>query len=99
MKAWLAVVALAVVPLVGCGSSRELNKARIAANTAKKDADTLRAENNALKARVAELEGELAAVTKERDELKVAAEQQSTPAAVPASGKKRSGKRQAPVRE
>lgn len=94
MKAWLAVVALAVVPLVGCGSSRELNKARIAANTAKKDADTLRAENTALKAKVAELEGELAAVTKERDELKVAVEQQpSAPATVPASGKKRSGKR------
>ncbi|MBZ4419113.1 hypothetical protein [Myxococcus sp. RHSTA-1-4] len=92
MKAWLAVVALTVVPLVGCGSSRELNKARIAANTAKKDADTLRAENNALKAKVSELELELTAVTKERDELKAAAEQPA-PAAVPASGKKRSGKR------
>ncbi|WP_164019170.1 hypothetical protein [Pyxidicoccus trucidator] len=89
MKAWMAVVALAVVPLVGCGSSRELNKARIEANTARKDADTLRAENNALKTKVTELEGELALLTKERDELKVAAETATTPAAVPAAGKKR----------
>ena len=89
MKAWIAVVALAVVPLVGCGSSREMNKARIEANTARKDADTLRAENNALKAKVTEREGELASVTKERDELKVAAETAPTPAAVPAAGKKR----------
>ncbi|MFP2906200.1 hypothetical protein ACLESD_14265 [Pyxidicoccus sp. 3LFB2] len=88
MKAWMAVVALAVVPLVGCGSSRELNTARIAANTARKDADTLRAENNALKAKVTELEGELASVTKERDELKVAAETPA-PTVAPASGKKR----------
>ncbi len=89
MKAWMAVVALAVVPLVGCGSSRELNKARIEANTARKDADTLRAENNALKAKVTELEGDLATLTKERDELKVAAEQAPAPAATPAAGKKR----------
>lgn len=92
MKAWMAVVALAVVPLVGCGSSRELNKARIEANTARKDADTLRAENNALKAKVTELEGQLASVTKERDDMKLAAEQ-AAPAAVPAAGKKRSGKK------
>ena len=91
MKAWMAVVALAVVPLVGCGSSRELNRARIEANTAKKDADTLRAENNALKAKVTELEGEVATLTKERDELRAAAV--AAPAAVPAGGKKRPGKK------
>ncbi|MFP2925801.1 hypothetical protein ACLESO_11400 [Pyxidicoccus sp. 3LG] len=89
MKAWMAVVALAVVPLVGCGSSRELNKAKIEANTLRKDADTLRAENAALKTKVSELEGELGLVTKERDELKTAAAEQPAPAAVPASGKKR----------
>ncbi|MCP3137166.1 hypothetical protein [Pyxidicoccus xibeiensis] len=89
MKAWMAVVALAVVPLVGCGSSREMNKAKIEANTLRKDADTLRAENAALKTKVSELEGELALVSKERDELKTAAAEQPAPAAVPAGGKKR----------
>jgi hypothetical protein len=92
MKAWMAVVALAVLPLVGCGSSRELNKARIETNTARKDADSLRAENKALKEKVTELEGELASTTKERDELKVAAEEAATPAVVPAAGKKRGKK-------
>jgi outer membrane murein-binding lipoprotein Lpp len=88
MKAWLAVAALTVIPLTGCGNSRELNKARLATNAARKDADTLRAENNALKTKVTELEMELAAATKERDELKAAAEA-PPPAATPASGKKR----------
>jgi len=66
MKAWRAVAMLAVVSLVGCGGSRELNRAR-------EDADALRAENAALKAKVSALEGQLASVTKERDELKTAA--------------------------
>ncbi|QSQ21541.1 hypothetical protein JY651_41230 [Pyxidicoccus parkwayensis] len=93
MKAWMAVVALTVVPLVGCsGSSRELNKARIEANTAKKDSDSLRAENKALKEKVTELEGELAALAKERDDLKTVIEQSVTPSAVPASGKKKGKK-------
>ncbi len=86
MKAWMAVVTLAVVPLVGCGSSRELNRARVEASTARKEVDTLRAENNALKAKVTELEEGLATVTKERDELKVAAE---TPPPVEPPAKKR----------
>jgi chromosome segregation ATPase len=90
MKAWVAVVALTVAPLVGCGgSSRELKRAQIAANTAKKDADSLRAENKALQDKVSELEGEVASLTKERDELKTALDQASMPSAVPASGKKR----------
>jgi|GEM_PF-2284765 len=92
MKAWMAVAMLAVVPLVGCGGSRELNRAKAEANVLRKDTETLRAENEALKTKVGELEGELASTSKERDELKVAAEQAAAaavPAAVPASGKKR----------
>ncbi|NTX05993.1 hypothetical protein HUA74_22305 [Myxococcus sp. CA051A] len=91
MKAWMAVAMLAVVPLVGCGGSRELNRAKVEVNVLRKDKETLSAENEALKTKVGELEGELANVSKERDELKVAAEQAAAaaPAAVPASGKKR----------
>ncbi len=89
MKAWMAVVTLAVVPLVGCGSSRELNRARVEASTARKEVDTLRAENNALKAKVTELEEGLATVTKERDELKVAAETPPPPVEPPAKKRKK----------
>ncbi|HVG61639.1 MAG TPA: hypothetical protein VNA24_23970, partial [Hyalangium sp.] len=48
--AWRAVAMLAVVSLVGCGGSHELNRAR-------EDADALRAENAALKAKVSALDG------------------------------------------
>lgn len=91
MKAWLAVVALTMVPLIGCsGNSRELKRAQIEANTARKDADSMRAENKALHEKVTELEGEIASLTKERDDLKAVIEQSVTaPSAVPASGKKR----------
>ncbi len=95
MKAWMAVVALSVMPLVGCGPSRELKRARFEATTARKDADSLREENGALKSKVSELEEEVSSLTKERDELKAAAELQPTPApaAMPASGKKRPTKK------
>jgi len=90
MKAWMTVVSLAVVPLtVGCTSSRELTRARVEANALRKDADTLREENAALKERVGELEGQLATVLEERDALKAAAEQPPEPVVAPAAGKKR----------
>jgi cell division protein FtsB len=96
MKAWMAVIVLAATPLVGCGNSREQQRARIELNTLRKDTDTLRAENTALKQKVTELEGQVAGVTKERDDLRAAADEQAASnAVVPASGssKKRSGKK------
>ncbi|MCP3063479.1 hypothetical protein LXT21_32345 [Myxococcus sp. K38C18041901] len=91
MKAWMAVAMLAVVPLVGCGGSRELNRARAETNVLKKTTEELRSENEALKTKVTELEGEVASVTKERDDLKVAVEQAAAEAAAAAqsAGKKR----------
>jgi len=89
MKAWMAVAVLAL-SLVGCGNSRELTRAKAEANILRSDTKKLQEENEALKEKVTGLELELASVTKERDELKAAAEQAAqAPAAVPASGKKR----------
>ncbi|MCE9668394.1 hypothetical protein LY474_11275 [Myxococcus stipitatus] len=89
MKAWTAVAVLAL-SLVGCGNSRELTRAKAEANILRSDTKKLQEENEALKEKVTGLELELTSVTKERDELKAAAEQAAqAPAAVPASGKKR----------
>jgi hypothetical protein len=81
MKAWMAVVALAVGPLCACGPSKELRQVRAEARSLREEAESLRAEtrvlraeNSRLKSRAGDLEDSLEEVTRERDELKVAAE-------------------------
>ncbi|KFE69386.1 hypothetical protein [Hyalangium minutum] len=84
MKAWMAALVLALAPLVACGPSKELERA-------KGDADALRQENTKLKTQLAELEGNFQKVRQERDQLKLAAAKPApaaTPAPAPAAPKK-----------
>ncbi len=90
MKAWVAVVALAVGPLSACGPSKELRQVRaesasLRAESEKLNAEVrvLRSENKALKSKVEELEDSLQDVSRERDELKVAAERPAAPSKKP----------------
>jgi uncharacterized protein YlxW (UPF0749 family) len=85
MKIWVAVAVLAVGPLSACGPSKELRQVRAEAYSLRTETDSLRAEvrvlrgeNKTLKSQVEELEDTLAAVSRDRDELKVAAERPAT---------------------
>jgi len=94
MKTWVAVAVLAVGPLSACGPSKELRQVRAEATALRTQTDSLsaevrglRAENKKLKAKVEDLQDSLTEVSRERDELKLAAER---PASVPTrkSGRK-----------
>jgi uncharacterized protein YlxW (UPF0749 family) len=94
MKARVMVVALCVGFLTACGPSKELRQVRSEASSLRTEVDSLRAEvrvlraeNKTLKSKVGELEGSLEDVTRERDELRAAAER---PAASPS---RKSGRR------
>jgi uncharacterized coiled-coil DUF342 family protein len=88
MKTWVLVAVLAVGPLSACGPSKELRQVRAEATSLRTETESLRAEarvlraeNKTLKAKVGDLEDSLAELSRERDELKLAAEK---PAPVPA---------------
>lgn len=88
MKTWMLVAVLAVGPLSACGPSKELRQVRAEASELRTETDSLRAEvrvlraeNKQLKAKVGDLEDNLIEVSRERDELKLAAEK---PASSPA---------------
>lgn len=94
MKTWVAVAVLAVGPLSACGPSKELRQVRAEANALRSETDSLRAEvrvlraeNKTLKEKAGDLEDSLMEVSRERDELRLAAER---PASGPArkSGRK-----------
>ena len=81
MKIWVTVAVLAVGTLSACGPSKELRQVRSEATglrseveSLRAEARVLRAENKTLKRKVSDLEDSLAEMTRERDELKVAAE-------------------------
>ncbi|WP_224364980.1 hypothetical protein [Hyalangium versicolor] len=78
MKAWMAALVFAVVPLVACGPSQELEHAR-------EQVDALQQENAKLKTRVSDLEGSLQNLRHERDQLKLAAAAKPAPAPAPAA--------------
>jgi hypothetical protein len=85
MKAWKAVVVLSLAALAGCGPSKELKQAQV-------EMEVLRKENATLKTKLTGLEGTLAQVTKERDQLKAsAARPASTPAPAPAPAPAKKG--------
>jgi hypothetical protein len=90
MKAWMTVVMLSVGCLAACGSSAELEQARV-------EAETLRKENAALKTRAGELEGTLQKATQERDQLKATVAK--LPAAPPAAATPPAPANPAPVKK
>jgi uncharacterized protein YlxW (UPF0749 family) len=84
MKTWVVVAVLAVGPLSACGPSKELRQVRAEASALRTETDSLhaevrvlRAENKTLKTKVRDLEYTLTEVSRERDELKLAAERPS----------------------
>lgn len=94
MKTWVVVAALTVGPLSACGPSKELRQVRAEADSLRTETDSLRAEvrvlraeNKTLKAKVGDLEDNLIEVSRERDELRLAAER-PTPAPTRKSGRK-----------
>lgn len=85
MKTWVMAV-LAGGLLSACGPSKELRQVRAEATSLRSETDSLRAEtrvlraeNKTLKAKVADLEDNLSEVSRERDELKLAAERPAPP--------------------
>ncbi|MDY7232709.1 hypothetical protein [Hyalangium rubrum] len=94
MKTWVAVGALALGVLSACGPSKELRQVRSEASSLRTEVESLqsevrvlRAENKNLRSKMGDLEDSLTEVTRERDELKLAAER---PAPTPS---KKSGRR------
>lgn len=91
MKTWVVMAVLAGGLLSACGPSKELRQVRSEAATLRSETDSLRAEarvlraeNKTLKTKVADLEDTLTEVSRERDELKLAAERPApTPAKKP----------------
>ncbi|WP_224364978.1 hypothetical protein [Hyalangium versicolor] len=81
--------------LAACGPSKELRQVRAEASSLRTETDSLRAEvrvlraeNKTLKAKASDLEDSLAEVSRERDELKLAAERPPPPVTPKKTGRK-----------
>jgi len=81
MKIWVTVAVLAMGTLSACGPSKELRQVRSEATGLRSEVESLRAEvrvlraeNKTLKRKVSDLDDSLVEMTRERDELKLAAE-------------------------